>query len=247
MHVFSRFICDCIEKVKEKGYSVFGLQFYGECWSGAMVSCTYQKFGQTKTCVNENMAQCKNDGDLLCSGNSATATYVYILNDTPVQCSTSSQILTSTKQSTYPPTTSDINTQPKTTPRIMTSPKTTKDATTIPQTTSPGPPQITCGTIKYQLIKLGCWKELGRSRQTKVLPELLLTSTNGNSNVYAGYEYTTGKYSDFLRRLVTNGQITKYQTIILVSPYQHTVKIYDTKFYHRICFIVLKRTYKMTL
>ena len=61
-----------------KGYSVFGLQFYGECWSGPRVGCTYNKFGPANECVNENLSKCSDSSSRLCSGHSSQETYVYV-------------------------------------------------------------------------------------------------------------------------------------------------------------------------
>ena len=71
-------MCDCVEKVNKKGYSVFGLQFYGECWSGPRVGCTYKKFGEAYECVNENQRKCYDTTSRLCSGHSSQEMYVYV-------------------------------------------------------------------------------------------------------------------------------------------------------------------------
>lgn len=36
---------DCAKLVQDKGYKVFGVQFYGECWSGAANMVQYDKYG----------------------------------------------------------------------------------------------------------------------------------------------------------------------------------------------------------
>ena len=41
----------CAEKVKEAGFVYFGLQFYGECWSGPQAHLTYDEDGKSKHCV----------------------------------------------------------------------------------------------------------------------------------------------------------------------------------------------------
>jgi len=40
----------CAEEAKKKGYLYFGLQFYGECWSGPMAHLTYDRDGSSKKC-----------------------------------------------------------------------------------------------------------------------------------------------------------------------------------------------------
>lgn len=41
----------CATKAKERGYSFFGIQFYGECWSGSASQSTYAKHGLSKRCT----------------------------------------------------------------------------------------------------------------------------------------------------------------------------------------------------
>jgi hypothetical protein len=40
----------CAHVAFQKGYKYFGVQFYGECWSGAAVNETYDKYGKTTEC-----------------------------------------------------------------------------------------------------------------------------------------------------------------------------------------------------
>ena len=42
----------CAEIVKERGLSVFGIMFYGECWSGLDAENTYNKYGPSGNCEN---------------------------------------------------------------------------------------------------------------------------------------------------------------------------------------------------
>ena len=37
---------------KRAGYSVFGVQYAGECWSGPLAHVTYKKYGTATNCVN---------------------------------------------------------------------------------------------------------------------------------------------------------------------------------------------------
>lgn len=41
----------CAVKVKEAGFVYFGLQFYGECWSGPKAHLTYHEDGKSKRCI----------------------------------------------------------------------------------------------------------------------------------------------------------------------------------------------------
>ena len=194
-----RFACDCLTKVKEKGYSVFGLQFYGQCWSGPRAACHYKTFGKSYKCLNEKLGQCLDKSSRLCSGQNAEDIYVYIPTYTPggLTCPTTipttRKMTTPTKKMTTPTKKMTTPTKKMTTPtKLITTPKTT----TIPI----GPPVIKCGNVEYKLTKLGCWKEYGHVRPPRILPELLLTAKDKTSSVYAGYEFYKQKYSDFIRR-----------------------------------------------
>ena len=42
----------CAQAAKRAGYSVFGVQYAGECWSGPLAHVTYKKYGFATNCVN---------------------------------------------------------------------------------------------------------------------------------------------------------------------------------------------------
>ena len=152
---------------------------YGQCWSGPQAGCSYQKFGKTNRCVNENMLQCSDDSTMLCSGDTNGNTYVYVPDGTPVTCPTTIP--------TKPQTTSQIFTTPQTTPRVTTQ---------IPK----GPPVVRCDNVEYKLTKLGCWNE--QISPPRAMDELLLTSRDKRSHVYVGYDFDTHNYAAFLKRFV---------------------------------------------
>lgn len=53
------FACRCAEKAKEKGYDLFGVQFYGECWAGKSSLHNYKKYGEDKKgCIEDNFQTC---------------------------------------------------------------------------------------------------------------------------------------------------------------------------------------------
>ena len=52
---------ECFEKVKEKGWQVFGTQYGQECWSGRDANVTYGKYGYTTTCENNMGSGLAND------------------------------------------------------------------------------------------------------------------------------------------------------------------------------------------
>ena len=42
----------CAQIAKERGLPVFGIQDYGECWSGLDAENTYNKYGPSGNCEN---------------------------------------------------------------------------------------------------------------------------------------------------------------------------------------------------
>ena len=44
-------IAECARRTSEKGLSHFGLQFFGECWSGVNAYRTYNKQGNSTKCI----------------------------------------------------------------------------------------------------------------------------------------------------------------------------------------------------
>lgn len=126
---------------------------------------------------------------MLCASPHSQSMYAFALADSKdvTHCGT--------KPSTEPQTTPKITaiTTPKTTPTLVQSPRSTLQPTT-------GKPQVTCGNVKYKLVKLGCWKELGDFTPPRAMPELLLTARDKKSSVYAGYEFNRHNYAAFLER-----------------------------------------------
>ncbi|XP_031570719.1 uncharacterized protein LOC116305038, partial [Actinia tenebrosa] len=53
--------CRCSEEAKGKGYKVFGLQWYGECWSGPKAHETYNINGPSDQCVTHDLAHCTDE------------------------------------------------------------------------------------------------------------------------------------------------------------------------------------------
>ncbi|XP_048583040.1 uncharacterized protein LOC116617528 [Nematostella vectensis] len=48
---FSEIVSMCAEKANQNDYQVFGMQFYGECWSGPSGGVTYDEYGPSDNCV----------------------------------------------------------------------------------------------------------------------------------------------------------------------------------------------------
>ena len=88
--LLGRLACQCAKKARDKGYKVFGLQFYGECWSDENGLQTYQKFGKAndKKCIMDLLYKnnqyewkyCDKASDQPCIGEDST-NYVYVLNE----------------------------------------------------------------------------------------------------------------------------------------------------------------------
>lgn len=83
-----KFICKCAQIARAKGYRVMGIQFYGECWGSMDGHLTYNKYGNTSTClegdVKDNWAKCGEDNKA-CTGEALT-NFVYRI--APTECDT---------------------------------------------------------------------------------------------------------------------------------------------------------------
>ncbi|XP_022795168.1 coadhesin-like [Stylophora pistillata] len=76
--------CRCAEKAKQKGYTVFGLQFYGECWSGLSAELNFNRDGQSDDCIMNlyDPVDCYQNSSQECVGKQKT-NYIYRLTDNP--------------------------------------------------------------------------------------------------------------------------------------------------------------------
>lgn len=196
--LFYRFVCDCASIVSTKGYSMFGVSQYGQCWSGPNVPCTYQQYGRANDCVNQDKLQCSDASSKLCASPQSKSIYAFVLSDSTqgTKCGSST-----TRPHTQPKTTAV--TQRQTTPAVHTAPKTSRKVVTNPITTpgvSGGQPSVICGNVRYKLVKLGCWLELGDTQPPRAMPELILTARDRKSTVYAGYDFDRHNYAPFLER-----------------------------------------------
>ncbi|XP_032240147.2 uncharacterized protein LOC5514576 [Nematostella vectensis] len=69
------FICRCASLSRQRGYKIFSVQFYAECWSGPDARDTYDRNGESSQCVSKNYKPCKPD-DKHCVGKQYT-NFVY--------------------------------------------------------------------------------------------------------------------------------------------------------------------------
>lgn len=77
--------CRCAEKAKANGYKVFGLQFYGECWSGPSAEANFAQYGtadplQTYQVTGNPPPPCDKSNSQECIGGSSV-NYVYRLKE----------------------------------------------------------------------------------------------------------------------------------------------------------------------
>ncbi|XP_031571018.1 uncharacterized protein LOC116305279 [Actinia tenebrosa] len=72
--------CRCASEARNRNFSMFGLQYYGECWAGAGACDTYGQLGYSQHCVSRNYTRCDNDDENECVGG-ANANYVYLLTE----------------------------------------------------------------------------------------------------------------------------------------------------------------------
>lgn len=79
------FVCRCANKAKEKGHTTFGVQYYGECWSGLHGEDTYAKLGLSNNCADPCFEKCKLF-EKFCAGKDF-ANAVYRLSDAPCEIS----------------------------------------------------------------------------------------------------------------------------------------------------------------
>lgn len=81
------FICRCAKVAYEKGYSVIGIQFYGECWAGDEAHLNYDKYGPSDTCVNTRYKKNEKKNSK-CEPYSGTDLSNYVYRIAPTACKT---------------------------------------------------------------------------------------------------------------------------------------------------------------
>ena len=69
----------CAKEASKKGFTVFGLQFYGECWGGLNAGDTFAMYGHSKNCANEFYGECE-ENERICIGR-ANANFVYAISE----------------------------------------------------------------------------------------------------------------------------------------------------------------------
>lgn len=72
----SRLACRCAIESGYKEYTHFGLQFYGECWSGPHAAEVFPTYGESKKCVGVRYDPCDDQSRSECVGG-ARMNYIY--------------------------------------------------------------------------------------------------------------------------------------------------------------------------
>ena len=103
----SRFICDCAEKIRYKGYTHFSISNYFECWSGKNVGKTYDMYKGADGCIRGDKRHCDTNNLGLCAGTGGLH-FVYTLKSPNPTALTTTTITTSivTQSTTLAPTSS---------------------------------------------------------------------------------------------------------------------------------------------
>ena len=82
IHNLFSLACRCANATRERGWKVFGLQFYGECWSGENAEATFNRYGRARAsrCLQELVGPCNISKEMECVGAYRT-NYIYRLKD----------------------------------------------------------------------------------------------------------------------------------------------------------------------
>ena len=74
-----RLVSDCANATLKAGYEYFGIQFFGQCWSGES-NITYDAVGKSEKCFVRPFTQkCDDSPCLYCAGANGV-NYVYEIN-----------------------------------------------------------------------------------------------------------------------------------------------------------------------
>ena len=72
-----RLICRCALAAGNKGYTFFGIQHYGECWSSADAASRFHMYGPNNKCINTEFKSCNNQASNEACAGVKYANYVY--------------------------------------------------------------------------------------------------------------------------------------------------------------------------
>ena len=77
LFVSFRLACRCAEISKQKGFTYFGLQDYGRCFSSPHAASTYSMHGSSNRCSNQHYQSCDDHAWGECVGKAKEVNYVY--------------------------------------------------------------------------------------------------------------------------------------------------------------------------
>jgi len=69
--------CRCAERSKAEGFTYFGLQNYGRCFSAPHAASRYNTHGTSNRCSNQHYQKCDDDAWGECVGKAKEVNYVY--------------------------------------------------------------------------------------------------------------------------------------------------------------------------
>ena len=74
---FHRLACRCAQRSRQDGYTYFGLQDYGRCFSAPHAASSYNKYGSSNRCSNQHYQNCDDNAWGECVGKAKEVNYVY--------------------------------------------------------------------------------------------------------------------------------------------------------------------------
>ena len=77
LHVFFRLACRCAESSQQNGFTYFGLQDYGRCFSASHAASSYNMHGSSDRCSNQHHQSCDDHAWGECVGKAKDVNYVY--------------------------------------------------------------------------------------------------------------------------------------------------------------------------
>ncbi|KAJ7385805.1 hypothetical protein OS493_013839 [Desmophyllum pertusum] len=78
-----KLVCRCAVAASKRGFVFFGIQFWGECWSGADADQRFYMYDASNACANTEFKQCDTSSAKACAGKQYK-NYVYeIVQDSP--------------------------------------------------------------------------------------------------------------------------------------------------------------------
>ena len=71
-----RLACRCAKETSASGHSLFGLQYYGECWSDPDAAEKFGRYGKSEDCMGSGQKPCDDEDSSECVGG-VNINYVY--------------------------------------------------------------------------------------------------------------------------------------------------------------------------